>query len=96
VADAYGWDPAAFLRGVPASAVIGVEAPLWSETVVTSADIDYMTFPRLPAIAELGWSPAAAHDWGAFRERLAAQGPRWDAMGIGYYRSPQVPWAGAG
>lgn len=24
--------------------------------------------------------------------RLAAQAPRWDALGIGYYRSPQVPW----
>ncbi|MDX3229825.1 hypothetical protein [Streptomyces sp. ME19-01-6] len=24
--------------------------------------------------------------------RPAAQGPRWDALGIGYYRSLQVPW----
>lgn len=96
VKDAYGWDPATFLAGAPASAVIGVEAPLWSETIVTSDDIDYMAFPRLPAIAELGWSPAATHDWNGFKERLAAQGPRWDAMGIDYYRSPQVPWPDAG
>jgi hexosaminidase len=92
VRDAYGWDPGAFLLGAPAAAVRGVEAPLWTETIRTSADIEYMAFPRLPAIAELGWSPAATHDWAAFRLRLGAQAPRWRAMGINFYPSPQVPW----
>jgi hexosaminidase len=88
----YDWDPGAYLPGAPASAIRGVEAPLWSETIVTGADIDYMTFPRLPGAAELGWSPASTHDWDTYKVRLAAQGPRWEALGIGYYRSPQVPW----
>ncbi|GAB2742849.1 beta-N-acetylhexosaminidase [Streptomyces bullii] len=88
----YDWDPGAYLPGVPASAIRGVEAPLWTETVENPAHIDYMAFPRLPGVAELGWSPAATHDWEDYRVRLAAQGPRWDALGIGYYRSPQVPW----
>ncbi|MFJ8733692.1 beta-N-acetylhexosaminidase [Streptomyces bauhiniae] len=88
----YDWDPGAYLDGVPASAIRGVEAPLWSETLKKSADIEYMAFPRLPGAAELGWSPAATHDWDAYRVRLAAQAPRWDALGIHYYRSPQVPW----
>ncbi|MFF3334683.1 beta-N-acetylhexosaminidase [Streptomyces sp. NPDC002888] len=88
----YDWDPGSYLPGVPAQAVQGVEAPLWAETVSTSAHIDYMAFPRLAGVAELGWSPAATHDWEAYRLRLAAQGPRWEALGIGYYRSPQVPW----
>ncbi|AEW96866.1 beta-N-acetylhexosaminidase [Streptantibioticus cattleyicolor NRRL 8057 = DSM 46488] len=95
VKDAYGWDPATFLRGAPASAVLGVEAPLWSETISTEDHINYLAFPRLPAIAELGWSPAATHNWESFRVRLAAQGPRWDALGIDYYRSPQVGWPAA-
>ena len=88
----YDWDPGTYLEGAPASSVLGVEAPLWSETLSTSAHIEYMAFPRLPGIAELGWSPASTHDWDAYKKRLAAQGPRWDAMGIGYYRSPEVPW----
>ncbi|MEU7875763.1 beta-N-acetylhexosaminidase [Dactylosporangium sp. NPDC049140] len=92
VADAYGWDPGTYLVGAPTSAVRGVEAPLWTETIRTSADIEYMAFPRLPAIAELGWSPASTHDWAAFRLRLAAQAPRWQALGINFYRSPQIPW----
>ncbi|MET7680058.1 beta-N-acetylhexosaminidase [Streptomyces sp. NPDC005423] len=88
----YDWDPGAYLAGAPASSIRGVEAPLWSETIVTAADIDYMAFPRLPGVAELGWSPASTHEWDAYRVRLAAQAPRWDALGIDYYRSPQVPW----
>ncbi|WP_416519166.1 beta-N-acetylhexosaminidase [Streptomyces achromogenes] len=88
----YDWDPGSYLAGVPASAVRGVEAPLWTETVQTTADIEYLAFPRFAGAAELGWSPAARLGWDGYRERLAAQGPRWDALGIGYYRSPQVPW----
>jgi hexosaminidase len=88
----YDWDPGDYLPGAPASAIAGVEAPLWTETIVRNADIDYMAFPRLPGVAELGWSPVSTHDWNAYRVRLAAQGPRWEALGIGYYRSPQVPW----
>src|SRR5690349_20639401 len=94
VRDAYDWNPGAFVKGVPDDAVLGVEAPLWTETVRTAADLDYLLFPRLPAVAELGWSPASTHDWTAFRVRLAAQAPRWAAMGLHYYRSPQVSWPG--
>ena len=89
---AYDWDPGSYLDGVPADAVLGVEAPLWTETIRTVAEIEFMTFPRLVAIAELGWSPAATRDWDAFRLRLAAQGPRWTIAGIAFYPSPEVPW----
>ncbi|MFI1362473.1 beta-N-acetylhexosaminidase [Streptomyces griseochromogenes] len=88
----YDWDPGTYLPGAPEAAVKGVEAPLWSETLATSADLEYMAFPRLAGAAELGWSPAATHDWERYKVRLADQGPRWDALGITYYKSPQVPW----
>lgn len=88
----YDWDPGAYIKTAPASSVLGVEAPLWSETIQTSAQIEYLAFPRLPGIAELGWSPPATHDWDTYKVRLAAQSPRWDALGISYYHSPQVPW----
>ncbi|WP_344047768.1 beta-N-acetylhexosaminidase [Streptomyces thermoalcalitolerans] len=91
----YDWNPGGYLPDVPESAVLGVEAPLWTETLSTSAHLDTMAFPRLPGAAELGWSPAATHDWDTYKVRLAAQAPRWDALGIGYYRSPQVPWPAA-
>jgi hexosaminidase len=93
VADAYGWDPGNYLSGVGESSVLGVEAPLWSETLVTIANIEYLAFPRLPAIAELGWSPESTHDWTSFQRRLGAQGPRWTVEGVNFYASPQIPWA---
>lgn len=92
VADAYDWDPATLLDRVGEDAVVGVEAPLWTETATSLADLEYLAFPRLAAIAELGWSPAATHDWAGFRARLAAHGPRWTARGISFHPSPQVPW----
>jgi hexosaminidase len=92
VDDAYDWNPGQYVENVPDSAVLGVEAPLWSETLENSDHIEFMAFPRLPAIAELGWSPWSTHDWTSFRTRLAAQGPRWEAMGVDFYRSPQIPW----
>jgi hexosaminidase len=89
VRTAYDWDPADRL---PAAAVLGVEAPLWTETVSTADEIDYLVFPRLPAVAELAWSPQSARDWADFRTRLAEHGPRWARQGINYHRSPEVPW----
>ncbi|MEV6164695.1 beta-N-acetylhexosaminidase [Streptomyces sp. NPDC052052] len=89
----YDWDPASYLDGVPQDAVLGVEAPLWSETLTDSDEIEQMAFPRLPGVAELGWSPASTHDWGAYKVRLGAQGPRFAALGICYHRAPEVPWA---
>jgi hexosaminidase len=92
VADAYGWDPGTFLHGVPEQSVLGLEAPLWTETVATYEQVEYMAFPRLPAIAELGWSPRSTHDWPSFARRLATHGPRWEEAGVGFYRSTQIPW----
>lgn len=92
VQDAYAWDPATLVDGVFEDALLGVEAALWSETLESMADIEFMVFPRLPGIAEIGWSPAAGRGWEEYKARLAAHGPRLDAMGVNYYRSEQVPW----
>ncbi|GAB1645471.1 beta-N-acetylhexosaminidase [Krasilnikovia sp. MM14-A1259] len=93
VARAYDWDPATRLARVGEQALLGVEAPLWSETLRSLTDVQTMTFPRLPAIAEVAWSPQTARDWASFRRRLAAFGPRWRAQGIAFHRSPEIPWA---
>ena len=92
VRDSYTWNPGSFINGVDESSIMGPETALWTEFVETVDDIEYMTFPRLPAIAELGWSPDEKTDWTEFRQRLAAQGPRWDVQDINYYQSTQVPW----
>jgi hexosaminidase len=91
---AYDWDPSALIAEAPASAVLGVEAPLWSETVATMRDVEFMAFPRLAAVADLAWSPASQHGWEAFSARLAAQAPRWTALGVNFYHAPEIQWGG--
>ena len=92
VKDAYDWDPATIARGIVESDIIGVEAPIWSETLASIRDLEFMAFPRLPAIAEVGWSPARTRNWEGFRARLGAHGPRLTALGVNFYRAPSVPW----
>jgi hexosaminidase len=82
VEKAYNWDPGNLIKGADPAAILGVEAPVWTETMSTLADIEYMSFPRLPTLAELAWSPWSTHDWDRFRVRLGAQGPLWSQLGI--------------
>lgn len=88
----YEWDPGTIVPSVPASSVIGVEAPLWTETIVTMADIEFMVFPRLPGYAELGWSPTTGRNWTEYKVRLGSHGPRLTNMGINFYHDTVVIW----
>ncbi|MGW7685409.1 beta-N-acetylhexosaminidase [Kribbella sp. NPDC054772] len=92
VEQAYSWNPATLIPGVPASAIDGVEAPLWTETLDDLEKVDFMVFPRLPGIAELGWSQESALDWATYKDRLAEQGPRWEVLGVNFYRAPEIDW----
>jgi hexosaminidase len=89
---AYDWDPVTHFPGVREADVLGVEAPLWSETVKNITAAGYLILPRLPAIAELAWSPASTHDWEDFRTRISAHAHRWRLLGANFYPSPQVTW----
>ncbi|HVX38692.1 MAG TPA: family 20 glycosylhydrolase [Gemmatimonadaceae bacterium] len=89
---AYDWDPTTAIAGVGASSILGVEAPLWAETLLTRQDYEFMAFPRLAAIAELGWSQPQRLGWESFSRRMAAQGSRLAAMGVNFARVPGVSW----
>ncbi|HZX08647.1 beta-N-acetylhexosaminidase [Kribbella sp.] len=93
VEQSYNWNPATLIPDVPASAIDGVEAPLWTETLDDLDKVEFMVFPRLPGIAELGWSAEDALDWTAYKSRLAEQGPRWEVLGVNFYRAPEIDWA---
>ncbi|MER7764499.1 beta-N-acetylhexosaminidase [Streptomyces sp. NPDC097619] len=92
VQKAYSWDPGSYLPDVPERAVLGVEAPLWTETVTTSRQLETMAFPRVIGAAELGWSEASKLDWEKYKQRLGAQGPLLRQLGVAYYAAPEVPW----
>lgn len=90
--DSYTWDPSALIRGVDEEHILGVEAPLWTETIRTRADIEFMMFPRLLGVAEIAWSARDGRTWKTYRPRLAAHGVRLAALGINFHRDPGVTW----
>lgn len=91
--DAYNWDPATEIEGVTREQIVGVEAALWGETIRSMNDVEYMIFPRLPAAAEIAWTPTPDRKWENFKVRLGNQAKRWKAMEIDFYRSAKVPWS---
>lgn len=92
VRTSYDWDPAVELPGVGTAGLLGVEAPLWAESVIKREDYEYMAFPRLLSIAEIGWTPQAARSWSDFSTRLGAHGSRMAALGINFFRAPGIDW----
>jgi hexosaminidase len=73
--------------------VLGTQANVWTEAMEDTARVDYQTFPRLAAFAEVAWSwlPAPAErDFADFERRMAAHYRRLDALGVGY-RPPSGP-----
>ena len=92
VSDSYNWDPATYQPGVTEREIVGVEAPMWTETLRNITAVQYLAVPRLPALAEVGWTPQSSRSWDDFRRRIDAHAPRWNYLGENYYRSPQIPW----
>jgi hexosaminidase len=92
VDSAYQWDPATMVKGITQDNILGVESPLWTETLATMDDIEFMTFPRILGHAEIGWTPAASRSWDEYKVRLGKHGRRLTAKGINFYKSTLVPW----
>ncbi|WP_182111245.1 MULTISPECIES: beta-N-acetylhexosaminidase [unclassified Actinotalea] len=89
VEEYYAWDPATVVPDLPADQVVGVEAAMWTETVASVAELQFMLLPRLAGVAEKAWS-TAPRPWQDFRGRLAGQVPLWEAQGWRYFRAASV------
>ncbi len=87
--------PAALAARAAASPqVLGMQACLWSETCATRARREFLTYPRLLALAESAWTPAAQKDFAGFSERLKIHLPLLRQRGIACYdpfaQTPEV------
>ncbi len=71
---------------------IGIEGAVWSETVEDTAAADNRLWPRMAAIAELGWTTETNRDYAHFTQRLGALRGHLDSMGVAYYAEPQLGW----
>lgn len=90
---AYSWEPTTIIEGLAAESILGVEAPLWTETAASLADVDQLLFPRVAALAEVAWSQREDRDWSSFRERVGRVVPVWNAAGWGGHRPAEIDWS---
>ena len=64
------------------SHVLGVEAAVWTEFIETERYLQFMTFPRLLALAEIAWRPRGPRDEKEFTGRLEPHIEALRAKGI--------------
>ncbi len=82
---AYGFEPIPPSLPVERrSHILGLQGNLWTEHVASMKHAEYMMFPRLSALAEVGWSPEKSRDYAAFLKRLKAHLERLNSMGVTY------------
>jgi len=91
VKDSYSWEPGEYMEKLGESDILGIEAPIWTETMLTMKDIEFMAFPRLPGLAELAWSPKNK-GWDEYKVRLAKHGKHMEKLDINFFKSPDVDW----
>ena len=88
----YNWTPENLIPVVEKEDIIGIECPLWTETITNMNEMEYMVFPRLLGYAEIGWSQTENRNWEDYKIRLGKQTKRFKEMGINYYPSELINW----
>ncbi len=88
----YNWNPGTFVPGIEESDVLGVESALWGEFIRRVDQAQYYTYPRLIALAEVGWTPQAQRDYTDFTARLSGIGGRLTVQGTNFFPSADVAW----
>ena len=64
--------------------ILGAQGNLWTEYIPSLAQVEYMAFPRLSALAEVVWSPKQLRNWQDFERRLVVHEQRLDQLGVKY------------
>ncbi|MFW5714912.1 MAG: beta-N-acetylhexosaminidase [bacterium] len=68
------------------SYILGGQGNLWTEEVKYGRQAEYMSFPRLSALAENLWLPCAHKKWSRFTKNLQPHLQRLERMGAQPYR----------
>lgn len=80
----YLYNPVAAIKNEYQKYVMGVQGNLWTEYISTSEHAEYMTYPRLIALAEVNWTPIDHKDYNDFLKRLSKQIKRLDELDVNY------------
>lgn len=81
----YSYNPTEGFSAAMARHILGVEGCMWTHIAVTKRAIDYQIYPRLLALAEVGWTPQRERQWPNFEVRLMRQFPRLRRLDVTYH-----------
>lgn len=85
----YDYDPAPeSLTEEERGFILGAQANVWTEYIKTPQHVEYMTYPRALALAEVVWSTRYSRNWENFVERLPAQFKLLEKFNVNY-RKPE-------
>ena len=87
---AYNWNPSTFITGISKSDILGIESPLWTETITNMEELEYMVFPRIIGHAEIGWTLDSLRDLDDYKFRLKKHLDRLKIKGIYYYSLDRI------
>ncbi|WP_336718871.1 family 20 glycosylhydrolase [Chryseobacterium mucoviscidosis] len=75
------------LNAEQAKYILGVQANLWTEYILDFKHVQYMIFPRLLALSEVGWGTADPKNYKEFEGRVIHEFKNLDKMGVNYAKS---------
>lgn len=78
-------DPLLHLAKGYESQLMGLQCCMWTERIADPHRLDFMTFPRLFAVAEAAWTPVNQKNYGRFLKRLMEWLPLLQQLGISYF-----------
>jgi hexosaminidase len=72
------------LNSSEAKFVMGAQGNVWTEYISTASQLEYMVLPRMPALAEVLWTPKENKNWYGFNVRLQTQFKSYGQKGLNY------------
>jgi hexosaminidase len=83
----YSFDPQfAELNPAEQKHILGLQGNVWTEYIPTPEHMEYMSYPRMFAISEIGWTSGSKKDFDDFLARFELQRKRYDKIGINYFK----------
>jgi hexosaminidase len=79
LSEVYSYQPVPdSLTSEEAKHILGAQANVWTEYIPTPEHAQYMTLPRMAAMAEVVWSPKDLRNWKSFGARIGLQMKRYE------------------
>lgn len=67
--------------------ILGTQGNVWTEYIPDFSQVQYMIFPRMLALAEVGWTQPGNKNWTTFKEKLPIHFSWMEREGIRYSRA---------